>query len=163
MRTLLLPITLLATACTTAPELGTLTESEAVAAYATMKTRLKEVHSLVLGSERPPNEYQYGCASGTIDLRISLDAEMQPQVLQHEFSSCEMDSLMFDGRIYYRDIDPCADDVGFAMSVYGRFDIEGSLEGFCYIEARDNCGELSGHMCGFAAADLPTSPDAAAR
>lgn len=162
MRPLLLPLTLLATACTD-HELGTLTESEAVAAYATMKTRLQEVHSLVLGSERPPNEYQYGCTSGTIDLRISLDGEMEPQVLQHGFSSCEMDGLLFDGTIFYRDLDPCEGGAGLAMSVYGRIDLEGSMEGFCYIQARDNCGELSGHMCGFAAADLSTSAAAAAR
>ena len=159
MRTLLVPITLLASACASNPELGTLTESETAAAYSTMKTRLHEVHSLVLGSARPPTEYLYGCASGTIDLRISLDAEMQPQVLQHAFSACEVDGMTFDGAIYYRDLDPCADDVGFAMSVYGRIDLAGSMDGFCYFQARDKCGQLSGMLCGFEAGELGATSD----
>lgn len=160
MRTLLLPLTLLASACATDPELGTLTESEAAAAYSTMKTRLQDVHSLVLGSERPPREYEYGCASGTIDLRISLDAQMQPQVLQHVFGACDVDGMTFDGAIYYRDLDPCEGDVGFAMSIYGRIDLAGSVNGFCYFQARDKCGQLSGMMCGFSAADLGATSEA---
>lgn len=151
---LLVPIPLLATACMSEPELGTLTRAEATATYATMKAGLQEVHSLVLGSGQPPNEYEYGCTSGTIDLRISLDGEMQPQVLHHELLSCELDTLMFDGTIYYRELDPCGDDGSFARSIYGRIDVEGSMEGFCSIQARDSCGTLSGHICGFAAADL---------
>ncbi len=162
MRTLLLPITLLVTGCTVDPELGTLTESEAAAAYSTMKARLREADSLVLSSDRPPAEYEYGCTSGTIDMTISLDAEMQPRVLEHGFSSCELDSLTFDGTIFYRDIDACEGDAGgMAMSVYGRIDLQGSMDGFCSIQARDKCGTLSGHICGFAAAELAITSDVA--
>lgn len=160
MRTLLVPITLLTSACATDRELGTLTESETAAAYSTMKARLQEVHSLVLGSQRPPNQYEYGCASGTIDLRISLDAEMQPQVLQHAFSACEVDGMTFDGTINYRDLDPCEDEGGFAMSIYGRIDLAGSMNGFCYFQARDKCGQLSGMLCGFPAEELDATSDA---
>lgn len=161
MRTLLLSLTLLVTGCTSEAELGTLSKSEAEAAYSTMRARLREADSLVLSADRPPMEYEYGCASGTIDMRISLDAMMAPTVLQHAFSSCELDSLTFDGTIFYRNIDPCGDDGSFAMSVYGRIDLGGAMNGFCEIQARDNCGELSGHVCGFGAGDLVITTDAA--
>lgn len=154
MRTFLIPITLLAGACTAERELGTLSEPETAAVYATMKTRLQEVHSLVLSAERPPNEYEYGCTSGTIDLRISLDGELQPQQVSHAFSACELDSLTFDGTIYYRELDPCESTSGYAVTIGGRVEIAGSMDGFCYFDARDNCGRLSGHMCGFPAASL---------
>jgi len=154
MRTFLLPLTLLATACTVDPELGTLTETEAAAAYSTMKARLEEADALVLSADRPPQMYEYGCVSGTIDMRISLDAEMQPQVLEHAFKTCELDTLTFDGTIFYRSIKACDDAGGMAVSVFGRIDLQGAMDGFCYIQTRDECGKRTGHICGFPAADL---------
>lgn len=140
-------------------ELGSVTESEASTLYVTLRSELWNVHTLVLGAggEPPREPYDYGCAAGLITLRVGLDEDMQPASLSHTIDACTVDGVgvTLDGRIEYRDLDLCNEATGeFAFSAGGIIDLTGSMNGFCYIEVRDRCGKLTGHVCGFAAADI---------
>jgi hypothetical protein len=151
MRALSLPILLLGSGCIVERELGSLSEAEAAMVYTTMKSRLQEVHELVLNSDRPPNMYEYGCSSGTIQLQISLDSDMQPQQLRHAFAGCDLDGLTFSGKVHYLDLDECEGETGVAVTIGAQIELAGAMDGFCYMELRDRCGALTGHLCGFRA------------
>jgi hypothetical protein len=134
-------------------ELGTVTKAEAATLYATMRAELRIVHEIVLSSGEP---YDYPCTAGTITLKVGLDEDMYPERLNHTFDGCDVSGLRFDGKLDYSSLDPCDDFSGtFAFSAGGLVDLAGSMDGFCYMEVRDRCnGTLTGHVCGYPAADL---------
>ena len=135
-----------------------MTESEAQTLYTTLRAELWNVHTLVLGSGEPPREpYDYGCSAGTITLRVGLDEDMQPSSLSHDIDNCTVEGIgiTLDGDIDYRDLDLCNESTGeFAFSAGGIINLAGAMDGFCYVEVRDRCGKLTGHVCGFPAANI---------
>jgi hypothetical protein len=157
MRRTLLAITLLGTGCTSAVELGTLSESEAMTALVAAQREIQKVHEIGLLGPPYPQTYNYGCASGAIDMRISTDQMMQPATLRHTFTECATEAgITFSGGLNYVDIEPgCDDESGQAFLLGGKIELSGAMEGFCYIETRENCGQFrTGHICGYAPDDL---------
>jgi hypothetical protein len=160
MRRSLLAITLLATGCTSPVELGTLSESEAMTALVAAQDEIQKVHEIALLGPPYPQTYNYGCASGAIDMRISTDPMMDVIALRHTFTDCVTEAgITFSGGLNYVDIEPgCDDESGQAFLLGGKIELSGAMEGFCYVETRENCGAFrTGHICGYAPSDLVLS------
>ncbi len=149
---------MMATGCTDR-DLGSLSESEAYTVVAAAKSQLQKVHEIALVGAPYPQTYEYGCESGTINMRISTDEMMNPVALRHSFESCASDGLTFRGDLNYVDIAPgCPDESGFVYIIGGMVEVGGPMEGYCYIETRENCGVFSsGHICGYAPSEITTA------
>jgi hypothetical protein len=147
--------------CGTEVELGTFSKSEASMLLTAAQRELQKVHEIALIGAPYPQTYSYGCPSGTIDMRISTDRMMQPVALRHTFAGCtNEDGFTFGGGLNWIDIEPaCDDESGLAFALGGMVEVTGAMEGFCYIETRENCGAFkTGHICGYAPGELVIGP-----